>query len=149
MKMNLRLSWRPRRLGLVGFFLIFGLNFKGNSSLTAPTPSGIRKNYCNLNLSSGDFCLEHSMADFRVYFQDFRKEFMIFKSYLDSSSAFDVCQNPSLRQNTMIPLILSPRYNIWQLSGNDNDGAPILQTLRLQRNSNSHPGTIHDDSYED
>ena len=108
-KMNFRLYWRPRQLGLVGFSLIFGLNFKGNSSLTAPTPSGIRKNYCNLNLSSGDFCLEHSMADFRVYFQDFRKEFMIFKRYLDSFSALDVCQNPSLRQNTMIPLILSPR----------------------------------------
>ena len=30
-------------LGLVGFFLIFGLNFKGNSSLTAPSPPGIAK----------------------------------------------------------------------------------------------------------
>ena len=139
----------PSAIGSVGFFFIFGLNFKGNSSLTSPTPSGIRKNYCNLNLSSGDFCLEHSMADFRVYFQDFRKEFMIFKSYLDSFSAFDVCQNPSLRQNTMISLILSPRYNIWQLRRNDNHGAHILQTLRLQRNSNSHPGRIHDDSFED
>ena len=90
------------------------------------------------------------MADFRVYFKDFRKEFMIFMRYLDSFSAFDVCQNPSLRQNTMIPLILSPRYNIWQLCGNDNnDGAHILQTLRLQWNSNSHPGTIHDDSCEE
>ena len=41
-KMNFRLYCRPRQLGLVGFSLIFGLNFKGTSSLTAPTPPGIR-----------------------------------------------------------------------------------------------------------
>ena len=57
-----------------------------------------------------DFCTQHSLADFRVYFNGFRWESMKMKEKLDTFAPFDVCRSPSLRLNTMIPSILQRRY---------------------------------------
>merc|ERR550534_3129901 len=58
-----------------------------------------------------DFCTQHSLADFRVYFNGFRWESMEMKEKLDTFAPFDVCRSPSLRLNTMIPSILQRRLN--------------------------------------
>ena len=47
-----------------------------------------------------DFCAQHSLADFRVYFTNFKNEFMAKKeNLLDPLAALDVCREPSLRHN--------------------------------------------------
>ena len=65
-----------------------------------------------------DFCLQRSLADFRVHFSHFKDHYMkatrtldeVMKSIedfleknLDTLATFDVCRFPSLRKNTIIP----------------------------------------------